>query len=132
MNSNNLTQSEIKGLMRHQRKQGGVAPSHLLDGTKVLVETGNFVYEIIADDGYGQRKFLVRTGSPICAGHNYATKITSHCSRLKYNINDWIGKGMRMMLEFTSGVKIMTSEVQTAIIIGTDKDGNKFKYDLWT
>ena len=123
--------SELKGFKRLQKKQGGVKPSRVANGTELLIETKDYVYEIKVKDTVVGRRFLLDTAAPSCRDKNSITHIIAHSTKLKYDIDDWIGKGMRLIFKFTDGTSIMIGEVRGLTLNGLDQSGNQFRFDFW-
>lgn len=124
-------QSELKGFIAMQKEIGGVQPSKLKDGTKILIETRDYIYQLAVNEtGVGRRYFL-DTASPNCRDEHVCIGITSHITKFKYDMTDWIGKDLRLLLTFTSGRAVMTGEVQGVSISGQRKDGSHYHFELW-
>lgn len=118
-------EAERKKFHEEQDAQGGIVPSKLPHGTVLMIETGTFMYQITVDREQG--KYIVDTGAPVCRNSKIAASIDSHYAKLKYNIEDWIGRDMRMLLHFVDGANVLTGEVTGATIKTKD-----YSYDLWT
>lgn len=131
MNTPEIRRSEIKGFLRVQKKQGGIIPTQLKPDQKVLIETNSYVFQFKVLDTPTGRRYLLDTGSPMCQGNTVVLHILSHSSKLKYNMEDWIGKDMRMVLKFTNGNSIMTGEVRGATLTGETQDGETYSFDFW-
>lgn len=131
MNTPEIRRSEIKGFLRVQKQQGGIKPSQLKPGQKALIETSSYVYEFRPLDTPTGRRYLLDTGSPMCQGNTVVVHISSHSSKLKYNMEDWIGKDMRLILKFASGHSIMTGDVRGATVGGETQDGEPYSFDFW-
>jgi hypothetical protein len=131
MKTPEVRQSEIKGFLRLQKQQGGIIPTKLKGDQKVLVETNSYMFELRVLDTPAGRRYVLDTGSPMCKGHTVVTHILSHSSKLKYNMEDWIGKDMRMVLKFTTGQSIMTGEVRGATVTGETQNGEPYEFDFW-
>ncbi len=124
--------SEIQNFLRLQKAHGGIVPSKLKHGEEVLVETNNFVYRFkVTDTLDDNRRFLLDTGAPSCRGNDVCVNIRSHSSKLKYEIPDWVGKDMRLILKFTNGNSILIGEVRGASIIGKRQDGSEYRFEFW-
>lgn len=131
MNTPEIRKSEIKGFLRVQKLQGGIIPSQLRPDQKVLVETNSYMFQFTVLDTPTGRRYILDTGSPMCKGNTVVVHILSHSSKLKYNMDNWIGKDMRMVLKFTNGQSIMTGEVRGATVTGVTQDGETYSYDFW-
>lgn len=131
MNDSEIRRSEIKGLLRIQKKQGGVIPSKLESGTKILVESNEFIYEFTVFDAVDGRLYMLRTGSSLCSKDRNVVHIQSHSTRLKYDISDWIGKDMKLILKFKDGDSLMIGQIQGLTILGESNNGETYSYDFW-
>jgi hypothetical protein len=131
VNTPEIRQSQIKGFVRLQKKQGGIIPSKLDPASTVLVETSGYVYCMKVVDSPSGRRFLLDTGSPMCKDRHVIIHIQAHSSKLKYNMEDWIGRDMRLILKFTDGTSVMIGDVKGASITGQRDDGSEYTYDFW-
>lgn len=131
MNTPEMRKSQIKGFLRLQSEQKGVVPSKLANGTKVLVETNEYMYEFTVLDTHTGRQYILNTGSPMCQENLICIKIEAHSPKLKYFMNDWIGKDMRLSLTFINLNCILVGEVKGATIMGTTVNGDEYNYDFW-
>lgn len=128
-----IMESERKGFKNLQEKQGGVVPSKLGHGTIVIVETAEYMYEFIVDCiSMPTTRYMINTASNFCrSSGNQVISIDSTNRKLKLDIPDWIGKDMLMKLIYPSGTIVLTNVVTGVLIIGTDKLGKEFQFDLW-
>jgi len=126
-----IRESEIKGFVRLQEKLGGIIPSRLKHLDKVLIETIQFIYELTMVETPKGRRYILETASPVCAGNTVVIHIESHYTKLKYNIEDWIGKDMRPILKFTNGNSVMIGDVKGLSIVGHSDDGTEYTYNFW-
>lgn len=131
MNASEIRISEIKGLLRMQKEQGGIVPSKLNIGTKVLVQSHEFIYEFTVVEGIDGRVYTLRTGSTLCGSNKDVINIQSHSTKLKYDMPDWIGKDMKLILKFVDGSSMMIGQVQGVTLLGDTKDGERYSYDFW-
>lgn len=126
MTTPEIRRSQIKGFVNFQEELGGIVPSKLSNNTTILVETNQYIYEIIVKHKKDKTCYIVNTASPACRGQKLCLKMLAYYSKLKYEMPDWIGKGMRLIFKFSKGPSILIGEVIGATIIG---DG--YKYDVW-
>ena len=131
MNTPEKRTSELKGFKRRQKNMGGITPSLLKNGTKILLETYQWVYQLSVKDTPAGRRFLLDTASPACKGNDVIVNIHSHSTSLKCDIQDWIGKEMRPVFKFSNGTSLMLGEVDGASITGVKDDGGVFTYNVW-
>lgn len=131
MNQSEIRASEIKGLLRLQKKQGGVVPSKLKGGTRILVECSEFIYGFVVTDLPNGRVYILSTGSTLCRNNGDVINIQSHSTKLKYDIPDWIGKDMKLILKFGDGSSMMIGQVQGVTISGKATGGKGYSYDFW-
>ena len=131
MNTPEKRQSNLKGFKRRQKNMGGITPSLLKNGTKFLIETHQWIYQLSVKDTLAGRRFLLETAAPMCEGNHVIVHIHSHSTNLKCDIQDWIGKEMRPVFKFSNGNSVMAGEVEGASIVGVKDDGSEYNYDLW-
>lgn len=131
MNTPEMRRSQIKGFLRLQEEQGGIVPSRLKNGTRVLLETHQYVYQLNVLDTPTGRRYILDTASPMCRGNTVVCHIHAHSTKLKYNMDDWIGKDMRSVFKFNNGNSVMIGDVRGATIIGQNEDGDEYTYDFW-
>ena len=125
--------SERKGFLRLHKELGGVVPSVLPHNTSIMIDTREFMYEIIVKkDNTPTPKYEVSTGSPLCAkNETLVTGITSRDHKMGFEIDDWVGFNTTLILQYEGGTSILTGIVKEAIIMGTSEDGNKYTYEVW-
>lgn len=128
-----IRDSEIKGFVRQQKAQGGIVPSGLADGSKILVETEEFMYEITVQSGiFPTPRFILATASPSCQrlGH-ILLGLSARNRKLKYDLEDWIGKDASLLLKFQGGTNVLTTAVLGATLVLKKEDGSEYKYEMW-
>ena len=128
MTPENIRNSEVKGFLNYQHSLGGIKPTQLKVGTKLILETYNYMYEIGVDEDHN---YDISTKSPLCQGNTKATSLQSHSSKIKYNMPDWIGKGMRLVITFQSGLEVIVGEITGVTIIGIKDSGEEYSLNLW-
>jgi len=127
-----MRNSLVKGFINEQKKLGGIVPSMLKDGDQVIIETDEFVYEITVSLAMPTPRFILASGSPTCAKYgNILLDIKSRNRKLKYDMEDWIGKGVSLLYCFQGGTNVLTGAVTGATLVGKRKDGTEYKYDFW-
>lgn len=126
-----VRESEIKGFLRYQQEQGGIVPSKLGNGTTVLLDTHSYIYELTVVDTQAGRRFMLNTASPMCKNKTVVKSIRAHSTKLKYNMEDWIGKEMRLIFTFSDGSNVMIGDVRGATVQGESKSGKPYRYDFW-
>lgn len=126
-----IRESEIKGFIRLQKEQGGIVPSKVKGGTTLLIETSQYMYEIKALDMPVGRRYILTTGAPICRNEHVVIGVKAHWKEVKYEMPDWIGKGMCMVMSFASGTTVLTGEVKGLTLTSKGKDGKPFSYNFW-
>lgn len=131
MNTPEVRESSIKGFIRYQKEQGGIIPSKLKEGTVVYIETNQYVYELKVLSTPAGKRFLLQTGSPMCRGNDVIINIQSHSAKLKYDMDDWIGRDMRPIFKFANGNSILVGDVKTAFVKGVNQDGKEYKFEFW-
>ncbi len=122
---------ELAAFKEEQAALGGVEPSKLPHGTEIWIDTDNYMYKLTVDLSMGMPKFIIDTGSPLCPMDRTCISVSSHCQRLRYDMTDWIGKGMRLILGFTNASNIFTNEIVGVAIKGQTDDGTEYDYELW-
>lgn len=131
MTTPEIRRSQIKGFERLQKELGGIAPSALSLETKVYVETREYIYFLEPFDSEEGRCYTLESASPQ-GSHGDVIAINAHYTILKHDMDDWIGKGMRMVLKFANGSSVMVGEVTGVTVEGTTADGqDTYTYDLW-
>ena len=126
-----IRQSEIKGFLRYQQEQGGIVPSRLNNGSVILLDTHQYIYEITVVDTPTGRRYMLTTASPMCKNKTVVTSIRAHSTKLNYNMEDWIGKEMRGIFKFGDGSTVMVGDIRGATVLGTTKKGDPYRYDFW-
>ena len=122
---------ELAAFKDEQAALGGVEPSKLPHGAEIWIDTDKYMYRLTVDRTMGMPKFIIDTGSPLCPTDRICVSVSSHCQRLRYDMPDWLGKGMRLILGFADASNIITSEIQGVTVIGKTEDGSEYKYELW-
>ena len=131
MNTPDIRTSQIKGFQRLQEQQGGLVPSKLCNGQKILIETNEYMYEFKVVSTLHGHRFILTTGAPMCRYQQIVVHIRSHFQRLKYEMADWIGYNMRLILKFQNGRSVMIGTVTGMTVEGTRDDGSDYKYNFW-
>lgn len=128
-----IMESERKGFKNLQEKQGGIVPSKLGHGSVIIVETDEFMYEFTVDCiSMPTVRYTVQTASRFCTqSGSQVIGIDATNRKLKLDIPDWIGKDMLMQLNYPTGTTVLTNAVTGVTILGKDKKGDEFQYDLW-
>lgn len=128
-----IMKSERLGFKKLQDKQGGVIPSKLGHGSVIIVETAEYMYEFTIDHlSMPTTRYVVNTASKFCRqSGTQVMGIDATNRKLKLDIPDWIGKDMLMQLNYPSGTTVLTNAVTGVTILGKDKKGDEFQYDLW-
>lgn len=121
-------QQEIESHVANQRKLGGITPSKMKKDDVLLVDTGTFVYQLTA---VGDGKLVVDGGGVVKLKERTVFRIDAHCTSLKYDMEDWIGHGCRLVLRFVDGTNLLTGDVSGAIIKGKDSQGKGYSYEFW-
>jgi len=115
---------EIEALKESQKKLGGITPSKLSHDTIVWVDTDTFIYKITVNKT-DKITYVIDSGSRVLP-KKPCVDINSYCPLLKYDIKDWIGKGLRLVMIFSDA-----SVITTGIIIGAMIIVKGCKYELW-
>jgi hypothetical protein len=130
MTTPEIRRSQIKGFERLQKELGGICPSLLPEGCKVYVETREYIYFLEAFDSDEGRCYTLESASPQ-GSLGDVIAINAHYTILKHDMENWIGKGMRMVLKFASGGSVMVGEVTGVTVEGTSQNGETYTFDLW-
>ena len=128
MSTPETIRSEIKGLRNLQRKKGGITLSKLCAKQEVLIETNDFMYNLVM---LGNKEFTVETGAPLFKKTTRYNRVVAHHSRLKFDMEDWIGHGMRVIIHTNNGPSVMIGEVKSAVVKGFTKDGISYSAEVW-
>ena len=133
MSTRKTRESDTKGFERMQREAGGVIPSMLNDGDRIMVDTKDYMYEIAVLKGETPTpKYALTTGSEACLKvGNILTGVNTRSRKLWYDMEDWVGKDNPLVFLFENGTNILTGDVVQAIVLGTAKDGSKYTYEVW-
>lgn len=130
MSTKNPTGTQ-KSFAEQQRELGGIAPSELKAGTIARIVTRKATYEIEVVDSGKFKRYNITCDNPSdiwfqAKPEAGAVRILSHHSGLKFDMMDWIGKGMRPVFKFMGGASLMISSVREAYVIGEN-----YEYELW-
>jgi hypothetical protein len=130
MSAKNPTSSQ-KSFAEQQRELGGIAPSQLKEGEIAVIVTSKACYTIQTVDNGKHKWYNVTCDNPSDLWHEAnpdkgVVRILSHHSGLKFDMMDWIGKGMRPVFKFLGGASLMVGSIRAATIMGKDYD-----YELW-
>jgi hypothetical protein len=130
MSTKNPTR-EQRSLAEQQRELGGIAPSLLKAGDTARIVTNKAVYEITVVDKGRFKRYNVTCDHPSevwesAHPEDGVARIMSHHSGLKFDMMDWIGKGMRPVFKFIGGASIMIASVKEAYV-----SGENYEYKLW-
>lgn len=117
-------QRSIDAHIAEQKKMGGIVPSKMKLDSVLLVDTGTFVYQFTAVEC---GKIVVDSGGVVKLKERTIHRIDAHSTSLKYDIEDWIGYGCRMVLRFVDGTNLLTGDVSGGII-----KGKGYNYEFWT
>ena len=128
MTPENIRNSEVKGFLRHQKELGGVVPSKLKVGQTLLIETYNYIYGVEVLENH---EYEITTSSLLCQDNKLAVKLQSHSSKIKYDMPDWIGKGMRLVITFKSGLEVIVGEITGMTVTGIKANGEEYNLSLW-
>jgi len=123
-----IRESEIKGFVRAQTTQGGIIPSKLKHGTKIILETIQFMYALDVLDTPKGRRYILETASQTCLGNYTVINIESHSTKLKHNMEDWVGKDMRVIFKFANGNSVMIGDIKGAMVVG---ENESYTYNFW-
>ena len=82
-------------------------------------------------DMLANKEFKVETGSPMFTKNLRYNRVVAHHSRLKFDMEDWVGKGMRLIIHSDKGASIMIGEVKSAVVKGFTKDGKQYRAEVW-
>lgn len=130
MSAKNPTSSQ-KSLAEKQRELGGISPSQLKVGEIARIKTGKATYEIEAVDNGRFKRYNITCDNPSDLWYEAnpdkgAVRILSHHTGLKFDMADWIGKGMRPVFKFIDGASLMVASVKEAWVIG-----ETYEFKLW-
>lgn len=133
MTTPEIQKSGQKGLENYQKKLGGIIPSQLKNGDIIIIETSAYIYEMrVIINQFPTPRFHIQTACKMCNScGSLVTAIIGHENKLKLNIEDWIGRGLCLILKFTTGSNFLTGIVTGATLVSKRKDGSEFSYDMW-
>jgi hypothetical protein len=126
-----IKKSETKGFLKLQQKQGGVKPGSLKNGDQLILDTIQYIYHLTVLDTLKGRRYILDTASPICDGSVVIIHIEAHFTKLKFNMENWLGKDMRPIFKFTNGTSVMVGDIKGMSVIGQNLNGETYKYNFW-
>lgn len=116
---------ELEAFLEEQAAIGGLIPSKQKHGNIIWVDTDLYVFKITVDKSYGYPKYIVDSGSPM-ASNSYCVSVNSHYPQLKYDMKDYIGRGLRLFLVYANGTAIYSGTIMNASV-----SGEGYSYELW-
>lgn len=120
----------IDQLLHQLRQEPGIDLFRLRNGNRIIVETGDCIYELTLLDHERWIVSITATDRRVRGG-TVARFLSSVYDREgRAALNGWIGRGLRMQIQFSNGV-LQSTPVLNATVVGMNESGDGWRYDVF-